>query len=149
MGRDLGAVGNNVEKLEGVHVHFLRHMMGKKARRRRGGSWRRALSDSRHQEAWTQPLQTYIEWRQEKVAEWVALRTIFEICANETGYDGGGSHQEPWWWQVAENKQLRAMLEEILAAAKERRRWEFSRRGGGKIWEEKIDSESDGLEGGG
>ena len=97
----------------------------------------------------TRTLQTYVDRRNMTLAEWVALRTIFEICANETGYDGGGSHQEPWWWQVAENKQLRAMLEEILAAAKERRRWEFSRRGGGKIWEEKIDSESDGLEGGG
>ena len=31
----------------------------------------------------------YIEQRQATVAQWVALRPLFEVCARETGYEGG------------------------------------------------------------
>ena len=34
-------------------------------------------------------LQEYINRRQETVAEWVAMRPIFEVCAKETGFEGG------------------------------------------------------------
>ena len=62
------------------------------------------------QEAGKQPLQTYIEQMQVSVAEWVALRPIFEVCAKETGYKGGGRHQDPWMRQAAANKNLRDKL---------------------------------------
>ena len=38
----------------------------------------------------TQPLQTYIDSRQTTVADWVDFRPIFEVCAKETAYTGGG-----------------------------------------------------------
>ena len=38
----------------------------------------------------TKPLWEYIDKRQAKVLEWVALWPIFEVCVNETGYKGGG-----------------------------------------------------------
>ena len=36
------------------------------------------------------PLRDYINKRQAMVAEWVALRPIFEVCAKKTGYEGRG-----------------------------------------------------------
>ena len=38
----------------------------------------------------TKRLGEYINKRQETVSEWVDLRPIFEVCAKETGYEGGG-----------------------------------------------------------
>ena len=52
--------------------------------------------------AGTKPLREYINKRQATVAEWVDLRPIFEVCAKDTRYAGGGKFCEPWWWQEAE-----------------------------------------------
>ena len=41
----------------------------------------------------TKPLWEYIERRQATVAEWIALRPIFEVCAKETGFEGRGKAQ--------------------------------------------------------
>ena len=38
----------------------------------------------------TQPLQTYLDRSQAAVAEWVALRPIFDVCVMGTGYEVGG-----------------------------------------------------------
>ena len=132
------------KKLEGVHMGFLRQVTRLKAKRLKDGSWQKVASDRVLQGAGTQPLQTYIGRRQATVAEWVALRPIFEVYAKETGYEGGGRLREPWWRQTAAEKQLRATLEDILVAAMERRRQEPSRRGGGEGVEEESDSESNG-----
>ena len=132
------------KKLEGVHMGFLRQVTRLKAKRLKDGSWQKVASDRVLQGAGTQPLQTYIGRRQATVAEWVALRPIFEVYAKETGYEGGGRLREPWWRQAAAEKQLRATLEDILVAAMEWRRQEPSRRGGGEGVEEESDSESNG-----
>ena len=63
------------------------------------------------------------------VAEWVAIRPIFDVCARETGYEGGGRLQVPWWRQKAATNQMRFMVEEILAAERERQRYESGRQG--------------------
>ena len=60
-----------------------------------------------------QPLQTYLDRGQATVAEWVGLRTIFDVCARETEYEGGGKLWVPWWRQVEAKKHLRVRLEEI------------------------------------
>ena len=44
-----------------------------------------------------QPLQTYLDRRQAKLAEWVVLWPIFDVCKRETGYERGGKIQVPWW----------------------------------------------------
>ena len=87
-----------------------------------------------------QPLQAYIDRRQATVAEWVALRTIFKVCVKETGYKGGGRHRELWWRQAEANKQMRSTLEEILAAVRDWWQREYSRHGGGEVWEEETNS---------
>ena len=56
------------------------------------------------------------------MAEWVDLWPIFEVCENDTGYEGGGRLQEPWWRQATAEKNLRAMLEEISASERDRQR---------------------------
>ena len=52
------------------------------------------------------------------VADWVAIRPIFEVCAKETEYEGGGRLREPWWWQADAEQQLKATLKEILEEAR-------------------------------
>ena len=91
----------------------------------------------------TQTLGTYVDRHQTTVAEWVALRPIYEVCDRYIGYEGGGSHSEPWWQKTVDRKQLRATLEEILATARARR-WEYCSHGKSKGGEEVADSVSEG-----
>ena len=83
-----------------------------------------------------QPLQTYLDRRQEKVVECVALWYIFEVHARDTGNKGGGELRDPWQRQVAVEKQLRVTLEDILAATKEQNQRESGRCGEGQGGEE-------------
>ena len=71
--------------------------------------------------------------QQATVAEWVALRPIFDVCARYTGYEGGGRLQVLWWRQEAEYNQLKFTVEAILAAARVQRRQESGRCGGSKV----------------
>ena len=64
---------------------------------------------------------TYIGKQQATVAQWVALQPIFEVCAEEKGYEGGKHRREAWWRQEAIEKQLRSTLAGILQEAKRRR----------------------------
>ena len=65
---------------------------------------------------------TYIGILQATVAQWVALRPIFEVCAEDKGCEGGRRSREACWLQEAAEKQLRATLVEILWEAQMRRR---------------------------
>ena len=42
----------------------------------------------------TQSEMTYIGRRHKTVAQWVTLRPIFEVCARETGSEGGGHRRD-------------------------------------------------------
>ena len=44
----------------------------------------------------TQPLQNYLDRRQATVAEWVSLRSFFDLCVSKTGYDVGEKLWVPW-----------------------------------------------------
>ena len=68
-------------RLEGVHVGFLQQVTKSKAKTLRDELWRKAATEKLLQGATTQPLQTYFDRRQAIVAEWVALRPIFDVCA--------------------------------------------------------------------
>ena len=70
------------------------------------------------QVARTKLLREYIDKRQATVAEWVVLWIIFEVCAKDLGYAGGGKLQEPWWWQEAVEQQLEATLKKTLPASR-------------------------------
>ena len=88
----------------------------------------------------TKHLREYIDRRQAKVAEWVALRQIFEVCAKETGYEGGVRERGQCWRQKAAEGQLNTTLKEISEAPWERWRRESVMRGEGK---EESDSGGD------
>ena len=78
------------------------------------------------------------------VEEWVALCPIFEVCAKDKGYEGGGRLYEKWWQQKAAERQTKTTLKYISAAAWEQRQQESVRRGEGKGVEEESGSGGDG-----
>ena len=78
------------KKLEVVHVGFLQQVTGEKAQRLGYKTWKKYGTDSVLQETGTKHLREYVNNKQATVAEWVVLLPIFEVCANETGYEGGG-----------------------------------------------------------
>ena len=86
-----------MQRLEGAHVSFLRQVTQKQATQRRDGSWRQMTAEAVLQGAGTQSLRTYVDRRQATVADWLALRPIFDIFARETGYERGGRLWLPWW----------------------------------------------------
>ena len=110
------------KKLDIVHVGFLRQVKRTKVKSQKDISWWKVASERVLQGAGTQPLKTYIDRRQVTVAEWVALRRIFEVYVKETSYEGGGRLREPWWRQAESEKHLRSMIEDISAEAREHRR---------------------------
>ena len=52
----------------------------------------------------TQSEITYIGKQQATVEQWMMLLPIFEVCAGEKGYDGGGRNREVWRYQEAAEK---------------------------------------------
>ena len=52
------------------------------------------------------------------MAEWVAIRPIFDVCDRETGYEIGWRLQVLWWRQAAAVKKLKVALEAISAPAR-------------------------------
>ena len=84
--------------------------------RLRDGTWETPGAEGVREAAGTQSARTYIERRQATVDHWVALHILFEVCARDTGYDGGGSMSQTWWRQEATEKQLRATLADLQEA---------------------------------
>ena len=66
-------------------MRFLRQVIGKNRQRIGDDFWQMVAANSVLQAAGTQPFKTYIDNNQAKVAEWVALRPIFEERAKDTG----------------------------------------------------------------
>ena len=54
--------------------------------------------------AGTQSARIYIERRQATVVQWVVIHPLFEVCARETGYEGGERRRKVWWRQEATKK---------------------------------------------
>ena len=133
-----------VQRLEGAHVGFLRQITRKKSKWLRDGLWWQVTAKKFLQGAGTQPLQTYVDRRQATVAEWVALRPIFDICAREMGYEGGGRLWVPWWRQAAAEKQLKVTVEAVWEAARVRRQQKPVRRGRTEGWSELGSTDSEG-----
>ena len=74
---------------------------GNRAKRLGDGTWETPGAECKQESAGTQSARIYIEQRQANVAQWVALRLLFEVCARETGYEGGGRRMKVWWCQEA------------------------------------------------
>ena len=69
------------QRLEIVHVGFLRQVTKSKAKWLSYSEYQKAMTNKVLQVVETQPLQTYLDRRQATVAEWMDLRHIFDVCA--------------------------------------------------------------------
>ena len=83
-GSDSWVMSAAMEKMvEGTHTGFLRQITGKRAQRNADETWVTPAAGEVLETAGTQSAATYIGRRQGMVAQWVALRPIFEVCARE------------------------------------------------------------------
>ena len=69
------------QRIEGEHVSFLRQVTHKQAAQRWYGSWRQVPVEEVLQVVGTKTLSTYVVRQQATVADWVATRPIFDMCA--------------------------------------------------------------------
>ena len=68
--------------------------MVKQVRRLGDGMWETPRAELVQEAAVTQLVMTYIGRRQATVEQWVALRSLFKVCARDKGYEGGGRTRE-------------------------------------------------------
>ena len=98
--------------VEGNHITSLRNITGKKEHINADGMLETPEAKEVLRESETKTASTYIGRRQGTVAQWMDLRPIFEVCAWEPWFVGGGRRWKTWWWKKAPNELLRAMLVE-------------------------------------
>ena len=110
-----------VKRVEGTHIEFLQLITGKRSRRLGDGAWETLGAEGVREAAGTQLARIYIERWQGTVAQWVALRPLFEVCASETWYKGRGQIRKAWWRHEATEKQLWVTLEDSGEAKRRRR----------------------------
>ena len=94
--------------------------MRKRAWHKAYGTWVTPWAEVVRKAVGTQSAMTYIGRRQGTVAQWVALRLIFKVCARDTGYEGGDFRRDAFWRQEAAETQIRETLEEILRETRRR-----------------------------
>ena len=78
-----------LKRLEGTNTELLQLIIGKIVRQLGYGTWETPGSEAVQEAAGTQSEKMYIEKRRVTVAQWVALRPLFEVFTMETGYIGG------------------------------------------------------------
>ena len=71
--------------------------MGKRVQRTIYGKWVTPETGEVLNVARRQTASTYIGCRKGGVAHWVSLKTIFEICALNQGFEGGGRRGKLLW----------------------------------------------------
>ena len=76
--------------MEGMHTGFLRQITGKRGRCLGDGKWETPGAEGVREAVGMQFEMTYIGRRQATVEQWVALSTLFEVCAGGKSYEGGG-----------------------------------------------------------
>ena len=87
--RNLGPLASMAKRIYGMHTNFLPMITRKRAKQLEDGTWETPGAEGIREAAGTQLDRIYIERCQTTVAQWVALRPLFEVCARETGYEGG------------------------------------------------------------
>ena len=81
-------------KVEGTNFGFLFHIKGKRARALEHRTRETHDAEGVQEAAGEKLASIYIERQQATVAQWVALRPLFEVFAMDTGYEGGSSRRE-------------------------------------------------------
>ena len=96
--------------VESSHVGFLRHITGEWVIQQANGSWETSAAEEVLQAVGMQSVVTYIGRCQAKVAQWVALRPILEVCVWKTAYEGGDRKRRQWWKKGETAEALRTTL---------------------------------------
>ena len=68
--------------------------------------------------------------------EWVATRTIFDVCVCEKEFEAWERIHVMWWRKKAAEEQLSVTVEAISAAETFRRQHESGRHDRSKVWSE-------------
>ena len=97
-------------------------IIGKQVQRKADGMWVTPKAEVVREALDNQSSTNYIRRRKGVVAQWVALRPIFKVCAMEKFCDGEGIRRDTWWRKEAPETQLRENLEEMSWEARRRRR---------------------------
>ena len=71
--------------VEGNHTGFIRQINGKRARSQAGDNWETPAKEEVLWAVGIKSVDKYIGLWQEKLAQWVALRPLLEVCAREKG----------------------------------------------------------------
>ena len=100
------------KRVEGSYIEFLQMITCKRAKRLGDGTWYTPGAEGIREAPGTQLARIYIEKQKATVAQWVDLCPLFEVCARETGYEGGRRSRKAWWRQEATEKKLRVTLED-------------------------------------
>ena len=98
--------------MEGTHVVFLSQIKRKRYQRTTDRIWETPEAGEVLKASRMQTSGTYIGRRQGTVAQWVVLQPIFEVCAQEQGFEVGKRQRKLLWRQEAPGEVLRAMLVE-------------------------------------
>ena len=97
--------------LESLHHRVARRLAGKMPRRLPDGSWEYPSLEKALEEAGLFPISEYIARRQRTVAQYIALRPIYDIAVEE-GRQRGTSTSMRWWEQPIDFAGALAELEE-------------------------------------
>ena len=82
-------------------------IMGNRVKQLGYGTWETPREEGIRESGGTQSDRIYIEKRQATMAQWVALRPLFGVCARDTLYEGGGHRRKAWWRQDLTDKNSR------------------------------------------
>ena len=96
--------------LEGTYVGFLQKITGNRARKTTNRMWETPADEEVLRTVGMNTAATYIGCRQGKVVQWVSLRPIFKVYAQEQVFEGGGLRRIPWLRQDSQEEVLRSIL---------------------------------------
>ena len=82
--------------IEETHTEVLRLITGRRARQLGDRTRETPGEEGVREEEGIHLSRISIEHHQATVAQWVALRPLFEVCAMETGYEGWGRRRKAW-----------------------------------------------------
>ena len=85
------------------------------------GPWEMPEAEGTREAEGTQSARIYIEQRQANVAQWVALRPLFEVFTRERRYEGGGEDKEGVVAPRGNGKKLWDTLEDLREAKTSRK----------------------------
>ena len=100
--------------VELTHIGFLGHIKGNRECITADGTWTTPKTGVVLRVSGIHGAATYIGQRQGRVAQWVTLGPIFNVCAREKGFEGQGRWRRPWCRRETTYEISRATMVEAL-----------------------------------